>query len=61
MLEEARVIIDLLPAGHAGRCVLWKDGELCRASRAQLAAHLAANQIAFHPGCIRGAFPQILG
>jgi hypothetical protein len=61
MLEEARAIIALLPMEHAGKCVLQKDGGLCGASQAQLAGCLATNQILFHSGCIRGAFPQIRG
>jgi len=61
MLDGARSIIALLPMEHAGKCVLHEDGSLCQTSEAQLVKGLAANQIAFHPGCIRGAFPQIRG
>lgn len=61
MLEEARSIMALLPMEHAGKCVLRGDGSLCRAPQDKLAECLAANRIVFHSGCIRGAFPQILG
>ncbi len=60
MLEDARSIIGLLPVEQAGKCVLEKSGSLCRASEAQLAHDLADERIVFHPGCVRGAFPQVL-
>ncbi len=61
MLDEARSIITLLPMEHAGKCVLQKDGGLCGTPPARLTDCLATDQILFHSGCIRGAFPQIRG
>ena len=60
-VEEARALLRLLPAEHAGRCVLDQRGELLRASPAALPDELQRGRVAFHEGSIRGAFPEIRG
>ena len=60
MLKEAREIITLLPAEHAGKCVLHRDGGLYSGGCRQLERDLSADALMFHPGCIRGAYPQII-
>jgi hypothetical protein len=59
MLAEAREIVAMLPADQVGMCVLHRGGELCKGSVVQLGQDLAARSLIFHPGCIRGAYPQI--
>lgn len=60
MLKEAREIVTLLPAGHAGKCVLHRDGRLYTGDSRQLEIDLSADALMFHAGCIRGAYPQII-
>ncbi len=59
MLGEAREIVAVLPAGQVGTCVLQHSGDLYRGNLAQLKRDLAADDLVFHPGSIRGAYPQI--
>jgi len=59
MLREAREIVTTLPAAQAGTCVLHRQGDLYRGSAAQIRQDLAADALVFHPGSIRGAYPQI--
>jgi hypothetical protein len=59
MLQEAREVVGVLPAEHVGTCVLQRQGDLYRGSLAQLRRDLAADGLIFHPGTIRGAYPQI--
>ncbi len=59
LLLDARALIDLLPAGEAGKCVCQPSGDLVRADAAMLREALNANRVLFHPGSIRGAFPRI--
>jgi hypothetical protein len=61
MLQEARELIALLPADQVGRCVLLSNGELCRASTADLPDLLARSALIFHEGHVRGALPRIVG
>jgi hypothetical protein len=61
MLDEARRVVQALPARHAGKCVLGRDGGLFRGDAASLGVALAAGEIAFHAGTLRGALPQIRG
>ena len=60
-LGTAREIIRLLPAEEAGRAVLARNGSPYRGQPAALQEALAGNEIVFHEGCIRGAFPRIVG
>jgi hypothetical protein len=59
MLEEAREIVTTLPAKQAGTCILGRHGGLYGAGLAQLREDLAVDGLIFHPGRVRGAYPQI--
>ena len=59
MLEEARAVVTILPAERVGTCVLDREGRLCVADPAQLKGNLTESELVFHPGCIRGAYPQL--
>jgi hypothetical protein len=54
MLEEARVIVETLPASHAGLCVLQADGSLYTGDAHALRVDLAHRAVRYHRGCIRG-------
>jgi len=58
-LDEAREVVHALPAAEVGKCVLGADGELFSGDLAALAAALGADRVRFHPGCIRGAWPDV--
>jgi len=60
MLTEAREVIAALPPAQVGKCVLQRRGELYRGDLAQLKHGLAADEVVFHAGSIRGAYPQVL-
>ena len=60
ILNEAREIVDMLPAPEVGNCILSQTGELLRASPQELKALLKAENVRFHSGCIRGAYPKFL-
>jgi len=57
-LDEARKVVEILPAQEAGACVLLSD-ELCRLAPAGLVAALERGAIRFRTGSIRGALPTI--
>ncbi len=59
MVQGAREVVTALPAEHVGTCVLHRQGDLYRGGLAQLRRDLAADDLIFHPGRIRGAYPQI--
>jgi len=60
MLTEAREVVAVLPTGHkVGTCVLQRRGDLYRGNLAKLRRDLSADELVFHPGSIRGAYPQI--
>jgi hypothetical protein len=58
-LADARAIVGLLPAEHAGRAVLEKSGALFRGDSTALRSALASDDLVHHPGSIRGAFPRM--
>jgi hypothetical protein len=58
-LTLGRTLIDLLPAGESGRCVLGADGTLYRGDAAELGAAVGGHRLVFHQGRIRGAWPTI--
>jgi len=58
-LQSAAEIVALLPYQNVGQCVL-RGGELFRGEGAALRETLARGEIRFHPGSIRGAFPQTI-
>ncbi len=57
MIAEAREVVSLLPCEEVGKAVLAADCELFCGSRAELAQALTANQLRYHAGAVRGAFP----
>jgi hypothetical protein len=59
MLSDAREVVAALPAGQVGTCVLHRRGDLYRGDLTQLRRDLAAGDLVFHPGSIRGAYPQM--
>ncbi len=59
MLQEASQIIELLPVEHMGECVLNIKQELLQNGPIELQKSLKQNQILFHAGSIRGAFPTL--
>ncbi|MEN6425001.1 MAG: hypothetical protein ABFE13_06545 [Phycisphaerales bacterium] len=61
MLREAREVISVLPAGRVGTCVFHRQGDPYRGSTTQLTQDLAMDNLVFHAGSIRGAYPQIAG
>jgi hypothetical protein len=58
-IAEAREIVRLLPAEHAGKVVLDPDDQLAKASPMALAREIEKGQVAFHEGRIRGALPEV--
>lgn len=60
LLESAAKVIELLPAEEAGKCVLTRKGALYREGVSELLEALRRDEIVFHAGCIRGAFPRVL-
>jgi len=59
VLEAAREIVSLLPGEEPGRAVLSKDGALYRGSATALREARSRNELLYHEGRIRGAFPRI--
>lgn len=60
MLESAERVVELLPPDDAGKCVLARNSTLYRGDESALVEALRRNEIAYHAGSIRGAFPRIL-
>jgi len=60
MLESAEHVVELLPPEEAGKCVIERNSTLYRGDESGLVDALRRNEIAFHAGSIRGAFPRIL-
>ncbi|MPZ20646.1 MAG: hypothetical protein GEV06_22455 [Luteitalea sp.] len=60
LLDAAHPIVRALPAEEIGRCVLTRGGELFRDDAEQLKRALVQDEILFHAGCLRGAFPQVI-
>lgn len=58
-LASARAIIASLPPEEAGKCVLDHAGRLVRVPAASLSGMIERDEVRFHAGAIRGAFPQI--
>jgi len=59
MLAEAREIVSRLPSSETGKCILDAQGDLFRGDPLGLRDAVARGSLRFHPGRIRGAFPQI--
>jgi hypothetical protein len=60
VLDRARETVAALPADEAGRAVLTADGAPFRGEPAALRAALRADDLRYHEGSIRGAFPRIV-
>ncbi len=61
LLSAAREIIAVLPPEHAGECVLGSDGLLFKGDVTAAAGAVAHDELRFHRGRIRGAWPQFSG
>ena len=59
-LETAREIVGLLHAQEPGRAVLARDGTPYRGSPTALREALTQDELLYHEGRIRGAFPRIV-
>jgi len=59
MLAQAWEIVRLLPADEAGKCVLNQCGGLYTGPLERLREDLAAGELTFREGSIRGAFPTL--
>jgi len=59
MLDAAREVVLMLPAGQTGTCVLNPEGSLCRAEADALPALIREERLIFHGGRICGAFPTL--
>ena len=60
-MKEAAKVIEVLPPGEVGTCVLAPGGEALFGGTAEdLRRALAEGGVAFHAGSIRGAFPRAL-
>jgi hypothetical protein len=60
-LADARAIVDMLPPEEVGRAVLDAAGKPFSGDRGALGQALAAGELHFHPGAIRGAVPVVRG
>ncbi len=60
-LDEARLVVERLPAEEAGRAVLLREGALYTGGASSLPSDLGADRLLFHAGRIRGAFPTLRG
>jgi hypothetical protein len=58
-LDAAKQVIALLPPNELGKCVLTANGELYRGDVSGLQSSLERDEVVFHAGSIRGAFPEI--
>lgn len=59
-LNLAKQVVELLPPDQVGKCAIASEGELYRGGVAELRAALERDEIAYHAGSIRGAFPQVV-
>ena len=60
MMDEARIVVDTLPAERAGTCVLTAAGSLFPGGPIELRQALAKGELRFHEGTLRGALPQVI-
>jgi hypothetical protein len=60
IMEEARLIVETLPASETGRCVLRPDGTLYTGDARSLREDLASGAVRYHRGSIRGALPDLM-
>jgi hypothetical protein len=60
MLDMAQAVVALLPAEEVGRAVVNQLGALYRGDPLELEKALARQEITFHEGRIRGAWPRVV-
>jgi hypothetical protein len=58
-VDQARVLLALLPAEHAGECVLDPNGELLRGSSEDIARAVRSSAVQYRQGSLRGVLPVI--
>lgn len=58
-LDQARQIVELLPAEFVGSCVHDAQGDLINHPQKELAMALQSQSVRFHQGSLFGAFPNI--
>lgn len=61
MLKIAHQMIDLLPAEHAGQCLLEADGKLFSGELSKLENLLNRGTMFWHRGTLGGVLPEIVG
>lgn len=59
-LDEARQVVMMLPAEHAGCAVLDRSGRLFRGGLDPLREAIVSDALLYHAGSIRGAFPTVV-
>jgi hypothetical protein len=59
LMADARAVVAILPAAHAGTCVLGADGTLFARPFAELQTAVERGILVFHHGRIRGALPRL--
>jgi len=59
LIDEARLVVDTLPAEATGCCVLDQRNALCRLDSKALPAAVRTDGLRFHSGRIGGALPTI--
>lgn len=60
LVVQARRLHEILPAAEVGTCVLNADGGLFSGGPIALRSALDEGKVAFHPGSLRGALPQLV-
>lgn len=58
-LAEARAVVATLPPEHAGRAVLAANGGLFMGDLSALCEALGEDELVYHEGSIRGAWPRL--
>ncbi|MDZ4860445.1 MAG: hypothetical protein SGI88_15825 [Candidatus Hydrogenedentes bacterium] len=61
MLKEAQELVPEIPPEQSGTCLLNSNGALYGGDVGTLREDIAAGQVRYHRGQLRGAYPQIVG
>ena len=59
-LDSAKQVVALLPPDELGKCALTLQGKLYTGGVSELRGSLERDEVTFHAGSIRGAFPRVL-
>ena len=59
-IDEATLVLDLLPAEHVGECVLNKQLELYQGSAGELKEDVDSGTLIYHEGSIGGSWPVLI-